>query len=202
LNDNNIESQNTPIYTAKNNPIERFNRSLGEAFSICIMDYPNKQTIWVNFVEEIIKKLNSRRNEATHLPPIHVLYGFMPNPDEKHIMPLLDAGHFKIMKWAYKNSLRKFNYNQKYYNKDKSIRNFNIGDIVMVRIHTLSNALKKYNAKLDINFQPAIIIEKCFANAYKVKISNAKQIICDISDIKNISQDLQDILKETENFDN
>lgn len=104
------------------------------------------------------------------------------------------------MSWAYDNSMKKYVYNQRFYNRNKNVRDFKVGDIVMIKFHSLSKAINKYNSKLDIKWQPAIILEKVFGNGYRVKTAYDRTMICDVSQIKDISLDLQEIFKNNEKF--
>lgn len=192
-----ILSHNIPIYSAKNNPVERLNRSIGEALSICLMDVPEEHKKWVNYINDIIEKLNYRWNEATHFPPVQVFFGFMPSSGDK-LIRRDDLQHKLLMKRAFKNSMKKFSYNCNQYNKNRQNREFFINEVVMVRTHKQSNFLKKFNAKLEPKYQPALIIRNTFSNAYLVKLPNDRQVVVDISDIKSISEDLQSIIKKFE----
>jgi len=198
LKDKGIKSQNIPIYTAKNNPVERYNRSLGEALSICLSDDKNQQK-WIIYLPEIIRKLNNRRNEATQFTPYQVFFGYSESNNCLDPQQQLNDFHEKIMQEAYENSRKKFIHNQLSYNINKKTRQFNIGDIVMVRKHKLSNASIKYNVKLDIKYLPAEILKMPFSNALLIKWMNGDEALCDVEEIKQISPQLQEILKETFN---
>jgi hypothetical protein len=158
-----------------------------------------RQTKWMNFIPEIVKKLNYRRNEATQFPPVEVFFGFLPE-DNENLIRLLNDKHKMIMSMAYQNSIRKYNLNKNYYNRDKNKRDFHPGEIVMIKNHALSKAVDKFNAKLDVNWQPAVILKKAFGNAFYLKTAAGREICCDVNEIKNVSFELQQILKENENF--
>lgn len=195
LHKNGIYSQFIPIYTAKNNPVERLNRTLGESLTLCLLDHPQQHKKWVNFIHSIVSKINNRYNEATQLTPVEVFYGYTPKVDEIPVRKL-DDHHKELMNKAYTNSLKKFKWNQHYYNIDKFERDFSINDIVMIRTHHQSKLKDKFNAKLEPKFQPAKIIRKLFNNAYLCELPNGKEVSVDVSEIKNISSTLQEILIE------
>lgn len=193
LVDKNITSHNIPIYTAKNNPVERLNRSIGEAISLCLMDFPDQHKKWVNYINGIVEKLNNRWNEATQFSPFHVFFGF-PSSKGEMLIRRGDEQHRLLMKQAYENSMKKFSYNRLQYNKDKSIREFTANDVIMVKTHKQSNLSKDFNAKLEPKYQPALVVENSFANAYLVKLPNGRNVVVDLNDIKSISKELQEII--------
>lgn len=195
LESHNIKSHNIPIYTPKNNPVERLNRSISEGLNFYLSDYEKNHSKWSLFVDEIINKLNFRRNEATHLPPVEVFFGYIPDNPKELIIPHLDHKHKLLMKFAYENSLRKFNWNKNNYNKNKTNREFNIGDIVMIKTHKLSKAVEKFNSKLVANWTPAVILEKVFSNAYRVRNNENHICIYDLTEIKTIPIDLQKLIR-------
>lgn len=195
----NINSHHIPVYTPKNNPVERLNRSISEGLIFFLTDNGKNHSYWSNYVEEIINSLNYRRNEATHLPPVEVFFGFIPNDPKELVIPHNDDKHKQIMKYAYENSINKFNWNKNYYNKDKFVRKFSPGDIVMVKKHNLSNAFNKFNAKLEAKWIPTVILEKTFNNGYRVRNNDNRVFICDLTEIKNISLNLQSLLRENNN---
>ena len=194
--DNSIQSANTPIYCAKNNPVERFNRTLGESLSLYLLDFPMNHTIWNRYVDEIVEKLNNRINEATGYPPTVVLYGPKPKRQNNILIRSLDVAHNKIQERAYANSLKKFEWNQKTYNKNRQSREINAGDVVMAAVHKISKAMKKFNRKLAENFEPALVIEKVFSNAYRIMLANSRVIVVDLADLKEIAPELQTIIKK------
>lgn len=196
MEDNQIKSANTPRYSAKNNPVERFNRTLGESLSIYLLDHPGNQSIWHKFVDHIVKKLNSRLNEATGYTPSVVLYGDNPKIESNKIIRTLDENHMKLMEQAYHNSMKKFRWNQNTYNKDKITREIDEGEVVMTSIHKISSSLKKFNKKLAANYEPALIIKKIFTNAYQIMLPNQKIAVVDVSNIKQIAPELQSAIKK------
>lgn len=191
----NITSQTTPLYCARNNPVERLNRTLGESLTLYLLDFPNQHTKWYIFVDEIILKLNKRKNEATGFSPTLVLFG-TENVNMERPVRLLNDEHKSIMKQAYHNSMRKFECNKRYYNRDKRTRYFNPGTIVMTSTHKLSNAFKKFNYKLAQKYEPAMIINGNFQNGFSVKLSSGRSVIVDVADIKHVPDELQNILRQ------
>lgn len=196
IRDNGIESAYTPIYCAKNNPVERFNRTLGESLSLYLLDFPMNHTVWHKYVEEIVWKLNNRVNESTGLKPVAVLYGPDPKTGNNKLIRSLDDTHNKLMNQAYVNSLRKFGWNQKTYNRGRTDRAINDGDVVMVTVHKISNASKKFNRKLAENYEPALVINKIFTNAYRILLQNGREVIADVSNLKEVASELQEVIKQ------
>lgn len=200
LNIHQIKSHNIPVYTPKNNPVERLNRSLSEALSLTLMDHPNNQKKWINYVPDIIKKLNRRRNEVTGMSPFEVFYGYKPYDDNDNTKQLLNQEHFDIMDKAYKKSIIRFNYNARQYNKKTNQKNICINDIIMIEKHNLSKASLSYNAKLDIKYVPALVIAFPYANAVTVRLPNSNTANYDVTEVKVIDVELQKIIFEI--FDN
>lgn len=195
LTSNNINPHFIPIYCPKNNPVERFNRTLGEALRLCILDYPDQQGKWTNFVSDITHCLNNKYNEATMLTPFKVLFGHDYHGTDSMIRDL-DINHRQIMRIAYENSQKEFQKSKGCYNKDKGLRIFNIDDIVMITHHSLSNALHKYNSKLDLKWKPAKIISKIVNNIYRVRMINSREVLIDVSEIKRIPVSLQKAIEQ------
>lgn len=182
-----------PIYCPRDNPVERFNRTLGEALRLCISDYPDQQGKWTNFVHDITSCLNNKYNESTKLTPFEVFFGHKFTKDDQ-LTRDLDMNHKNIMKIAFENSSREFDNIKNTYNKDKSTRYFWNNEIIMVTHHGLSNAFKRYNFKLDLKWKPARIINKIVENIYRVKMLNNREIIVDISEMKKIPSNLQAVI--------
>lgn len=195
IRDNGIESAYTPIYCAKNNPVERFNRTLGESLSLYLLDFPMNHTVWHKYVDDIVLKLNNRVNEATGFKPATVLYGINPKIENNKAIRSLDDTHKKLMNQAYVNSIRKFEWNQTAYNRSRTNRIINDGDVVMVTVHKISNASKKFNKKLAENYQPAIVMNKVFSNAYRIMLQNGREVIADVSNLKEVASELQEVIK-------
>lgn len=108
----------------------------------------------------------------------------------------LDDNHKRLMKVAFKNSHHEFEITKSSYNKNKFDRTFNDNEIIMITHHTLSNAFKKYNSKLDLKWKPAAIINKIVKNIYQVRLLNGREILVDTAEMKKIPQGLQDAIKK------
>lgn len=203
LNTYKVKSHNIPVYTAKNNPVERLNRSLSEALSLSLMDCPTNQKKWIKFLPDIINKLNKRRNEATGMSPYKVFFGIDAYDENNLTDRQLNQHHFDIMNKAYEKSLIKFHYNVKQYNNNKHQQHITINDIVMIEKHSLSKASISYNAKLDVKYLPAQVIEFPYSNAVKVRLINNNIATYDVSEVKLINYSLQNIISDIfENFRN
>lgn len=192
-----IQSNPTPVYSAKNNPVERFNRTLGDSLRLYLLDFPLQHNQWHKFVNEIVSKLNRRVHEATGFRPLDVLFG---NPNSKKegkkTLQHLKEEHEKIIKEAYLNSMNKYNWNQKAYNVGKSVREFKEGTIIMAATHKLSNKIKKFNYKLAPKYEPAMILEKKFTNAYQIQFPNGRKATVDTADIKEVPAELAQIVRQ------
>lgn len=192
---NNISSNPTPIYCAKNNPVERFNRTLGDSLRLYLLDFPLKHSQWHKFVGDIISKLNNRESDVTGFTPFVVLYGKEPKMRNGKLVQKLDDEHQKIINTAYENSLRKFQWNKNLYNSGRIVREFDAGSIVMVATHKLSNKFRKFNRKLAPKYEPATIKAKTHSNAYQIQLPNGRTVVVDVSDIKEVPKELQQVLK-------
>lgn len=124
LIDKKIESHYIPIYTPKNNPVERLNRSIGESLIIILLDNNKNQSKWALFIDDIIFKLNSRYNHATHYSPMEVFFGYKFNEFSFDFKPIRNEEHKEIIKNAYNDSIVRFNENMIHYNKNKNSREF------------------------------------------------------------------------------
>lgn len=195
LKENNIISNATPIYCAKNNPVERFNRTLGDSIRMYLLDLEIKHSDWHKFVHEIIEKLNNRINETTEYSPKVVLFGNNPKREGEKLIRRLDHDHFQIMKTAYDKSIKKFRMNQKNYNEGKINRSFAPDSVVMVATHKISSAFRKFNRKLAPKYEPALVKKKIFANAYQVKLQSGRTVTVDVGDVKEVPIELQNVIK-------
>lgn len=194
LERHNISSRPTPIYHPQANTVERLNRSLTEAIRMEISLDPYKQSKWASKLKEIIWKLNARVNNVTGMSPYEVHFGRSPDIQNHHEPPLHDENHQMMKNNAYKRSILRYLQNAKQFNKRALVREFKVGDIVMLRMMTLSSGDKNTAGKLFPPWEVAIIMQKLESSTYNVKRTDQKMVKVNVKMLKGISQDLQEKL--------
>lgn len=192
LHEHDIVSRPTAVRHPQANPVERANRTISEALQRIIpIKYNNKQYKWAAALKDIIKSMNKKVNDVTRYSPNEVLWG-KSNPANEEENALDEETHNKVKEKAYIRSRQRFIQNEKQFNKNAACpKTFAENEIVMIRRHTQSNAANNVNAKLNHNYEPAIIIRKEENYAYTIKKINDKEIKLNTKDIKPIDAKLQ-----------
>ena len=193
LHDQNIKSYPTPIYHPQANTVERFNRSLTEALRIEISSDVQNQQRWATNLKAIIWKLNARMNHVTQYSPYEVQYGRTPDLTSHNQPAADDQRHNAIKQTAYKRSILRYLQNKRQFNERALHRDFQIGEIVMIRTFNLSNADKNQSGKLYPPYEVAKIVGRN-EYVYTVLKSDGKIQRMNLKHLKGISKSLQDKL--------
>lgn len=204
LKSNNIISKPTAIYHPQANPVERFNRSLSEAFRFHIADNPNKQTGWSGALKSILWKLNARECSVTGFVPYEVQFGRLPDPIN-HTIPENNTKHEEIKSIAFKRSILRYLQNKSQFDKRSLLRTFKDDEIVMMKTFHLSSAERNQSGKLYPPWEVAKIVKKLENHAYEILKLDGKRIKLNAKHIKGISIDLQNkltyLFESSENSD-
>lgn len=193
LRNKNIESISTAAYAPHQNPVERANRVIGDALTLCMLQNPETHDNWNVFIEMIVAKINNRKHDATKLAPHKVVYGCTMNNQNQ--VPINDENHRKLIELAYSNSRKSYESRKLEYNKHATRREFDIGLWVMAKYRTLSSSSHNWMKKLAAKYQPVKIIKKLGHNTYEVEdVFRAKHII-DVRSINNIVPEINERLQ-------
>jgi hypothetical protein len=191
LVERNIRAMPTASYAPHQNPVERANRSIGEALTLFMLKFPETHSNWNRFVSTIINKINNRKHDATKLRPKMVAFGQLDGNQRMD-----DEGHRRVMNIAHENSKKMYESRMKEHNKHASRREFNVGEIVMAKYRTLSSGGHHWMSKLAAKYYPVRILNKIGHNTYEVIDVNGTKHTLDVRSINNVVPELQDILKE------
>jgi len=196
LREKEIESIPTAAYAPHQNPVERANRVIGDALSLCMLQNPERHDTWHRYVEIIVKKINNRMHNATKLKPYLVVFGrdMTEEPQE----PMNDDNHKRIIQLAYDNSKKSHEARKSEYNKHASNREFEIGSWVMAKYRTLSSSAHNWASKLAAKYQPVKILKKIGHNTYEVEDGHRAHHILDVRSINNVIPEINDRLQEVD----
>ncbi|KAG5678810.1 hypothetical protein PVAND_008444 [Polypedilum vanderplanki] len=190
----NIRSLPTATHHPQANPVERFNRNLTQAIRFEIIKNVNRHNVWATALNEIVRNLNERVNAVTGYAPYEVHYGRIPDPMTYADAPKNDEIHKKIKEIARKRTILRYLQNRKQFNERAFRRDFQVGELVMVRIFHLSNTEKSVTGKLFPPYNLAKVVAKISAHDYKVKKLNNDEVVVNTKHLKNISTRLQEKL--------
>lgn len=186
-----IKAVPTASYAPHQNPVERANRSIGEALTLFMLKFPETHSNWHRFVNTIISKINNRKHDATKLRPNMVAFGQLDR--DQHVNAEVQQ---RIINMAYENSKRMYESRMKEHNKHASRREFNEGEMVMAKYRTLSSGGHNWMSKLAAKYYPVKILKKLGHNTYEVVDVNGTKHTLDVRSISNVVPELQDILKD------
>jgi hypothetical protein len=197
LNQRNIKSIPTAAYAPHENPVERANRVIGDALTLCMLQYTEEHSNWYRYVKVIVNKINNRMHNATKLRPHIVVYGKEPN-DEEFPEPLDDVNHKRLVTLAYENSKKSHAQRSKEYNKKAKSREFEAGQWAMAKYRTLSSSGHGWMSKLAAKYYPVKIIKKLGHNVYEVEDQNKNRFTLDVRSLSMIDAELDTILDNIE----
>jgi transposase InsO family protein len=186
LDRHDIRSMGTAKYHPQANPVERANGSISIALRFAMLDKQDNHATWIKTIDDIARGLNTRQHSAHQMTPYLVLYGKDPPDPYARVKPVGGQLHQEIMKTAYDRSVKYHNVMKSNWNRKHQIRNFEVGDRVLIRYHTLSAAGYQWNAKLTAKWEVAEIIAKIGNNMYRVRDRNNIEKEISIEDIKAI----------------
>lgn len=183
----------TPHYHPQSNNTERVNRVIGTMIATYIKS--QKHNEWDAHLEEIGHAIRTAVHEATGFTPSYLFLGretSVPNPIKTTLQDKIDSDTtIQVNTANYIQGLKERNYNykhvkdriikahydsSKYYNRRTRPGTFEIGDIVWKKTKYLSNANKKFMAKLAPKFEKAIIVGKLSNNVFRLNNAYGKAI--------------------------
>lgn len=197
VNARNIKSVPTAAYAPHQNPVERANRSIGEALILFMLKNRDTHASWSKFVPQIIKRINNRQHDATKLRPYLVVFG--REPSEETQIPANDENHKRLVRIAYENSKASYTARSKEHNKHASQREFNPGEWAMAKYRTLSSGQHNWMGKLAAKFYPVKITRKVGHNTYEVNDTLGQNHTLDVRSLRATNTELNEILETLEN---
>lgn len=181
----------TPKYCPQVNTVERYNRTLVTALSICVRD---DQRSWDTHLPKIQFAMNTTVNEVTRYSPYFLVHGrepiFCGSVYGSANTPLVSfecssrdvfAQRFNCLKGVFlkvEDAIKKAHHRSTtYYNKTRRRLEFQVGDVVWKKTFPLSDASKFFTAKLAPKFEKCRIISKLSPLVYElVDASNGKPL--------------------------
>ena len=164
LEKNDIKVTFSSVRHPESNPTERVMRELGRFFrSFCT----EKHSSWSDYVSRIENLMNITTHYSTRFPPKFLHYGLPVEDDIQKIIKYPSSENQKrnhVLTLAKENLLKNF---RKRKNQQKSITKIklNVGDLVLLRVRHLSNALDKTTRKFFHLFEGPYKISKMLNNS-------------------------------------
>ena len=173
------------VYAPQANTVERYNQTIETSLAILV---GNDQRKWDKFLSKIQNALNSHINLATGFTPAYLMYGrepfvdgryhkimsFIPEKQEKlkidstqefakgleSLANTYDVVQEKLLE-AFRNNAARYNLRRKHIE-------FNVGDIVWAKNHTLSRKIDFFSSKLAPRYVKCKVIAKKSPVAYEL----------------------------------
>lgn len=168
-----IKTLHTSVYHPGSNPVERCNKEIGKIIRMYCYD---KHTRWVETLGFIEDCLNHSVHCTTEQKPHEIFFG---RPLVSFIDELIDFptkrnfDHDKKIVLVRQNLLSKAE--KRKLNHDKKIKpvTYNVGDLVLVKSHELSNKIdKKIKKFFLLYYGPFVVTEVKMTNAYRLRELN------------------------------
>lgn len=178
----------TAKYSPQSNASERVNRSVLAAIRAYVAGCHQN---WDEHLSEISLALCDVVHESTQFSPHFLVFGqhVLKNGANYELLRSLYeiGGNFVnycekgdhlslVQKIVISNFKAAYAKNAQAYNLRSRVRNFEDGQMVLVRNFRQSDAAQKYSAKLDNKFVKAKIIRRCGSVAYECEDDNGKKI--------------------------
>lgn len=181
-----VNHTKSAIYSPQSNAPERVNRSILAAIRSYISD---KHTDWDKYLCDIASSLRNSIHTSIDYSPHFALFGYhkishantyrvlreLGAVDENWIDPLALPDRLTFVHEKIQHSLTEaYNKNCKTYNLRTRPVVFQPGQVIFVRLHPLSDASKKFSAKLAPKFKKGIISKKVGNVNYEVVDEHGK----------------------------
>ncbi|UYV61720.1 hypothetical protein LAZ67_1006159 [Cordylochernes scorpioides] len=124
-----------PLLTTSNNPqanglIERLNSTITEKLRLIYLENP--KTSWTELIEQVVQIYNQSPHTVTGFPPIFLMLNSIPPELKTHYNPFPDVQ--KARQLAFSRTQLKHERDKQRYDKGHQAPNFEIGDLVLVKI--------------------------------------------------------------------
>ena len=168
-----VKHVTTPPYHPQADPVERCNRTLKTMIATYIKA---DQREWDIHIHEFRHAINTAVQSSTKISPAFLNYGRHPKPVKslrretegarlvERIEPSVWVDRVKRLD-ALRDLVARHidearDKQERYYNKDRRDVQFSEGDLVMRRVHVLSDASKRFNAKLAPKYEGPYVIKE------------------------------------------
>lgn len=165
---NNICVSMTSVYHPQSNPAERVMRELGRMFRLYCHEHHNSWTQHVNYVEWVLNNL--KHHSTTYTPCELFLHTTIHNPISNIKFPRNNTDTYDN-RITMAREIQKARAQQRVARQSRSnhLIKYNIGDLVLVRVHKLSNAIQRKIHKFYLLYEgPFEISQIKTINAYVV----------------------------------
>lgn len=168
LREEDIQVVYSSIRHPQSNPVERVMRELGRLFRTLCSD---KHTKWAKYINDIEFFLNASTHSSTGFSPHELHFGIQPADQIQQLIRFpdtIDSGRTVKICLAKENLQKSFERRAKS-QKSPSKLELNEGDLVLLHVPKLSDALKKVTRKFfHIYYGPYRIQRKFDNNAYEL----------------------------------
>lgn len=181
----NASHYNNAIYHSQNNPVERYNRTIGAAIR-CYIDKNHKT--WDKNIKQISCAICTAVNSSTKYTPYYLNFGYEMvttglDYKTKDVLDSLKDTNEPVtdtLEKSRKNAVKNMEAAYIRYAKPYNLRarNFSLkeGDKVWRRVFSQSNAAKSFCEKFAMRFQKGVVKEKLGVNCYKIVDENGKEV--------------------------
>ena len=147
-----IEISHTTIRNPRPNCTERVNRELGRLFR-CYSH--NRHNSWADFVGRIEDTYNNLTHSATGFTPVQIVFGESPKLTIDRIMCNSGSSHSldEMRNLARENIINAAKLRKQSYDKRHRVIQYNIGDIVKLKILSKSDKEKKITKKFNLLYK-------------------------------------------------
>ncbi|KAL7304725.1 hypothetical protein TKK_0002964 [Trichogramma kaykai] len=201
LNGYGIKKATTPPYHPQSNPVERSNRTLK---MIIKMYVKTDHRTWDTYIHEFRHALNTAVQSTLKVSPSFLNFGRQPRPIKSLRRELEGAKEIKAAVTEYwldrltkleclrelvaKYADEAHDRQRVRYNRSRRDAKFCVGDVVLRKVHVLSNANKAFNAKLADEYEgPFTIVEVKSPTTYVLdrgECSSRRKTKVHVSEIK------------------
>ena len=183
-----IKHITTPPYHPQSDPVERTNRTLTLIATFVDSDHKS----WDKNLHAFRHAINTATQTTTKVSPAFLNFGRQPKPVKSLRREVeIKEGVVRIDPAEWQERLKRLDVlrdlvakhidteqerQKQTYDKGRRHVEFNVGDLVLRRQHSLSNAARAFSAKLDVKYAgPFKILEVLSPEVYVLETSSKKQ---------------------------
>lgn len=179
LKDCGIQPRKTSVYHPASNPVERYMRTLGEFLRVhCHENHKS----WVDYLIPFEDCVNSTYNESTGFTPIEIVkkvkpFNFLSTLVNFPPDSVIQDHNLKLLALE-EHQTKKAKVRKQRFDENHSLYNFKVGDLVLLRTHHLSNALRAETKKFFALFNgPYKIVKEVGKNAFQLQETDSKRSV-------------------------
>lgn len=181
-----IQTISTTSYNPSGNPTERVMQELRRFMSVYAKSAHNKWNQYLNFLEFCI---NSTVHTSTGFSPNEVLF---QRPEPNFLNDIINFPiqntpiHIDYHRITNQKLIKAALQREKYYNKKIMPVKFEIGQLVLLKSHKLSNAPERITKKFHYLFDGPYVITQLFGNNTAELFDQKKQCLVGVHNFKNM----------------